>query len=115
MHGSYSNILPAHPAEKGDTMTIRLVLSITAAPGKGSELAQAYKSRCAEIMQEPGCEQFEVFQSVVNPDKLTLLERWTDQAALDAHAKLNSTRPSLPEELRVGRPEREDYQYNRTR
>jgi hypothetical protein len=35
-----------------------------------------------EIMKEPGCEQFEVFQSVVNSDKLTLLERWPDQAAL---------------------------------
>jgi quinol monooxygenase YgiN len=66
-------------------------------------------------MKEPGCEQFEVFQSVVNPDKLAILERWTDQAALDAHAKLNTTRPSLPAELRLGPTEREDYVYNRTR
>jgi quinol monooxygenase YgiN len=67
-------------------------------------------------MKEPGCEQFEVFQSVVNADKLALLERWTDQAALDAHAKLNATRAPLPPELRAeGRPEREDYVYNRTR
>jgi hypothetical protein len=50
----------------------------------------------------------------MNPDKLALLERWTDQAALDAHAKLNSTRPSLRPELRVGSGEREDYEYNRT-
>ena len=97
-------------------MAIRLVVTITAAPGKGSELAQAYRARCAEVMKEPGCEQFEVFQSVVNPDKLALLERWTDKAALDVHAQLNSTRPPLPSELRAGgRPEREDYEYNRTR
>ena len=97
-------------------MAIRLVVTITAAPGKGSELAQAYRTRCAEVMKEPGCEQFEVFQSVVNPDKLALLELWTDKAALDVHAKLNSTRPSLSPELRApGRPEREDYEYNRTR
>jgi len=96
-------------------MAIRLVLTITAAPGKGAELAQAYKPRCAEIMKEPGCEQFEVFQSVVDSDKLALLERWTDQASLDAHAQLNNVRPPLPAELRAGRPEREDYQYNRTR
>jgi quinol monooxygenase YgiN len=51
----------------------------------------------------------------VNPDKLALLERWSDQAALDTHAKLNSTRPALRPELRVGTGEREDYQYNRTR
>jgi quinol monooxygenase YgiN len=39
-------------------------------------------------MKEPGCEQFEMFRSVVDPDKLAILERWTDQAALDAHARV---------------------------
>ena len=96
-------------------MAIRLIVTITAAPGKGSELGQAYKGRCAEVMKDPGCEQFEVFQSVVNPDKLALIERWTDQAALDAHARLQSTRPPLKPELRAGPTEREDYTYNRTR
>jgi quinol monooxygenase YgiN len=96
-------------------MAVRLIVTITAAPGKGSELARLYKDRCADVMKEPGCEQFEVFQSAVNPDKLTLLERWQDQAALDVHAKANATRPPLPAELRVGTTEREDYTYNRTR
>jgi len=96
-------------------MAIRLVIKITAAPGKGSDLAKLYKPRCEDIMKEPGCEQFEVFQSVVNPDNLVILERWTDQAALDVHAKANATRPSLPAELRAGTTEREDYTYNRTR
>jgi quinol monooxygenase YgiN len=96
-------------------MAIRLVLTITAAPGKGSELAQGYRARCVEVMEEPGCEQFEVFQSVVNPEKLVILERWTDRASLDAHAKLNTTRPPLLPELRAGGIEREDYEYNRTR
>ncbi len=96
-------------------MSVRLVVTITAAPGKGTELAQVYKARCADVMNEPGCEQFEIFQSAVNPDRLTLLERWTDQAALDVHAKVNATRAPLPDGLRVGSGEREDYQYNRTR
>jgi quinol monooxygenase YgiN len=96
-------------------MSVRLVVTITAAPGKGTELAQIYKARCADVMKEPGCEQFEIFQSAVNPDRLTLLERWTDQAALDVHATVNATRAPLPEGLRVGTGEREDYQYNRTR
>jgi quinol monooxygenase YgiN len=96
-------------------MSVRLVVTLTAAPGKGSELARVFRDRCAEVMQEPGCEQFEVFQSVLDPDKLTLLELWTDQAALDVHAKVNTTRPPLPDGLRVGTGEREDYQYNRTR
>ena len=96
-------------------MSIRLVVTINAAPGKGAELAQAYRGRCAEVMKERGCEQFEVFQSVVDPDKLALLERWSDQAALDVHAKVNTTRPPLPAGLRAGNGEREDYEYKRTR
>jgi quinol monooxygenase YgiN len=66
-------------------------------------------------MKQRGCEQFELFQSVVNPDKLAILERWTDQAALDAHARLQSARAPLKAELRAGNTEREDYAYNRTR
>jgi quinol monooxygenase YgiN len=96
-------------------MAIRLVITIMAAPGKGSDLAQAFKSRCAEVMQEPGCEQFEVFRSAVNPDKLVLLEHWTDQAALDVHGEANKARPPLPRELFAGSSEREDYTYQRTR
>ena len=96
-------------------MPVRLVVTITAAPGKGSELAQALRTRCTEVMQEPGCEQFEVFQSVLDPDRLTLLELWTDQAALDVHAEANKTRAPLPPGLRAGDGEREDYEYNRTR
>jgi len=96
-------------------MAIRLIVTITAAPGKGTELVRAYQARCPQIMQEPGCEQFEVFQSVLDPDRLTLLERWADPAALDAHAKVNQTRPPLPPGLRVGAGEREDYEYARSR
>ena len=96
-------------------MAIRLVVTITAVSGKGSELAQGYRTRCAEVMEEPGCEQFEVFQSVVNPDKLLLVERWADQAALDVHAEVNRTRPPILPELREGTAAREDYTYNRTR
>jgi quinol monooxygenase YgiN len=72
-------------------------------------------TRCEVSRQDAGCEQFEVFQSVSDPDKLVLLELWKDQAALDAHAKLQAQRPPLPEGLRLGAGEREDYTYNRTR
>lgn len=96
-------------------MPLRLVVTITAAPGKGSELAQIYRGRCQEAASEPGCEQYEVFQSAVDPDKLVLLERWTDQASLDLHAKVQAARPPLPPGLRAGSGEREDYTYHRTR
>ena len=96
-------------------MSIRLVVTINAAPGKGSELALKFRARCLNVIKEPGCEQFEVFQSVLNPDKLVLLERWADQVALDVHTRLNNTLPPFFPELRVGGGEREDYEYKRTR
>ena len=78
-------------------MAVRLVVTFHAASGKGAELAQAMKARCEVSRQDAGCEQFEVFQSVADPEKLVLLELWKDQAALDAHAKLQAQRPPLPE------------------
>ena len=96
-------------------MSIRLMVTITAVPGKGAELAAQYRGRCVDVMREPGCEQFEVFQSVLDPDRLVLLERWRDAAALAEHAKVNEARAPLPPGLRQGSGEREDYTYNRTR
>jgi len=89
-------------------MAVRLVVTFHATPGKGAELAQAMKARCEVSRQDAGCEQFEVFQSIFDPDTLVLLELWKDKAALDAHAKLQAQRPPLPEGLRLGAGERED-------
>lgn len=38
-------------------MPVRLAVTIHAEPGRGAALAEAFKARCAEVMQEPGCEQ----------------------------------------------------------
>lgn len=86
--------------------------------GRGADLAVAMAQRCREVQQEPGCQQFEVFQSALDPDNLVLLELWADQGALEAHARLNATRPPNPAiaALRADGPMvREDYAYNRTR
>src|SRR5262249_15264979 len=90
-----------HLFDRRMTMSVRLVVTIQAKPGEGGELAQAYRARCSEVAKEAGCEQFEVFQGAVDPDKLVLLERWADKAALAAHAELNRTRPPLRPELRA--------------
>jgi quinol monooxygenase YgiN len=108
-------MLLANPKTEEEAMSVRLVISIDAAPGKGAELLKAMKARCELSRSDAGCLQFEVFQSADSPDRLALLELWEDQAALDAHAKLQATRPSLPEGLRLGGGVREDYTYNKTR
>ena len=99
-------------------MPVRLVITTYAKPGKGAELAQVMADRCRAVQQEPGCQQFEVLQSVLDPDKLVVLELWDDQAALDVHAQVNAAHPPNPAlvALRADdtRP-REDYVYNRTR
>ena len=43
------------------------------------------------------------------------LHALTDEVALDAHARLNSTRPPLLPERRRGSGEREDDEYHRRR
>jgi quinol monooxygenase YgiN len=99
-------------------MPVRLVINLQARPGKGAELLKAMEQRCVEVRREPGCQQFEVFQSGNNPDNLCLLELWADQAALDVHAGVNASRPpnAAMAELRADGPgSREDYEYNRTR
>jgi quinol monooxygenase YgiN len=93
-------------------MPVRLVITLNAAPGKGAEFADALRRRCEEVMTERGCLQFEVFRSALDPDKLTLLELWEDDAALAAHAKMNTTRAPLPAGLRGEGGSREDYDYN---
>jgi len=93
-------------------MPVRLIITINAAPGKGAEFAEAMRGRCQEVMTEPGCQQFEVFRSALDPDKLTLLELWEDEAALEAHSRMNATRAPLPAGLRGVGGGREDYVYN---
>jgi quinol monooxygenase YgiN len=97
-------------------MAVRLIISLTAAPGRGAEFAATFKTRCEEVASEPGCLQFEVFQSALDPDRFTLLELWEDDAALAAHAEVNKTRTPLPPGLMApGGAGREDYVYAKTR
>ena len=96
---------------KGSTVPVRLVITVQAQPGKGDELAQAMKDYCLGASREPGCEQFELFHSAHEPDKLVVLELWADQAVLDAHAQRNAANPpSIPPGLRAS-GSREDYHF----
>lgn len=96
-------------------MELRLVVTIAAVQGKGLELAQVFSRRAVDTRKEDGCIQFEPFISADDPDRVVILERWRDQAALDAHVQLLKTHyPPLAPELRAGM-EREDYGYNRTK
>ncbi len=80
-------------------MAIRILVPMQALPGKGPDLAKLRAARHAEVRKDPGCEQFDLYQNIEDPDQLLLVERWTDQASLDAHYALN--RPQVGTELRA--------------
>jgi quinol monooxygenase YgiN len=73
-------------------MAIRHVVTIQVAPGKTADFASAFKALQAIAQQEEGCEQYELFQSLDDPDKVVLLERWASQELLDKHMAAERTR-----------------------
>ena len=91
-------------------MAVRVIVNIKALPGKGTELARLRAPGQAEVRKEPGCEQFDLFQNTENPDQLLLVERWTDQASLDAHAERNRGRTPVGADLRAGPGKAEHYE-----
>jgi quinol monooxygenase YgiN len=66
-------------------MAIRHVVTIQVAPGKAAEFADVFKTLQLIVLREQGCEQYELFRSVDDPEKVVLLERWTSPELLDRH------------------------------
>lgn len=56
-------------------------------PHDVAEIKELLKEQRRLSLQEPGCERFEVYHSTANPQVFILIERWSDQAALDEHRK----------------------------
>ena len=66
-------------------MAIRHVVTIEVAPGKAAEFATAFQTLRELAKQDEGCEQYELFQSLDDPDKVVLLERWASEDLLAKH------------------------------
>ena len=96
-------------------MALRLVVTMEAAPGKREELKAAFAAVCPSVREVPGCEQYEVFQSIENPDRLVMIERWTSREALRTHgspreAELVRELSLDLDSLRAGPPQIEQYE-----
>jgi quinol monooxygenase YgiN len=61
-----------------------LVAIVTPKPGKLDEVAALFASIIPEVHGEPGCELYALHR---NADKLVMIEKWTDGAAMAVHAK----------------------------
>jgi quinol monooxygenase YgiN len=55
------------------------------APGEIDKFAEAARIMVEATHQEKGCLHYSFARDMANPDILRIAERWTDDAALDAH------------------------------
>lgn len=80
---------------------VRLVIPMLARTGQASAYLAAWAPRFAEVNAEPGCLQYELFQSAADPERLCLLEHWATREAFDAHYRLERTKtdPEHPKQL----------------
>ena len=90
-------------------MTVRLIVNMEAAAGKREELAAAFASLCPSVQEEPGCQQYELYQSTERPDHFALMERWSDQDALTVHGQRLRERGVDLASLRAGPSQVERY------
>ncbi|MFI5896955.1 putative quinol monooxygenase [Actinoplanes sp. NPDC051513] len=56
-------------------MTIRHIVTIQVAADQTASFATAFKALQAVVLQEDGCEQYELFQSQDDPDKMGSCDR----------------------------------------
>ena len=75
-------------------MAIRHIVTVQVAAGKAADFASAFAVLQAIAQREDGCEQYELFQSYDDSDKVVILERWASRGALDKHMQAESTRNS---------------------
>jgi quinol monooxygenase YgiN len=72
-------------------MAIRHIVTIQVAAGRADEFTAVFRALQAIAHREQGCEQYELFQSVDEPEKVVMLERWTSQELLDRHMEAERT------------------------
>jgi quinol monooxygenase YgiN len=91
-------------------MPVRLVVTFNVLPGRADDFIAAWPDRIAEVRQEPGCEQYELFRSAERSDVVVLLELWSSPATLQAHAELNRQRTPIGRDLLNGQAKLERFE-----
>jgi quinol monooxygenase YgiN len=67
---------------------IYVLATMTAVPGKAAELIKGARAAIDATRKEDGCISYDYVQDTENPDILTVVERWTSRAALEAHLQM---------------------------
>jgi len=66
---------------------IYLIATLKIKPGSLPAIEQAVAPCIEATRKEKGCISYDLFQSTTDPETLTFVERWENQAAVDAHFK----------------------------
>lgn len=64
---------------------LNVVATIPAKPENADEVRAAVDALVTATRQESGCLAYAAYESAAVPGTFVTVERWTDQAALDAH------------------------------
>lgn len=64
---------------------IYLVATLKIKPGSLPDFIDAAKLCIQETRKEPGCISYDMHQSMTDENTLVFVERWENQAAVDAH------------------------------
>lgn len=69
-------------------MSKRLTVLFNAKEGEGDNFQSTFSAAAAKVKAEDkGCEMYDLYRSVENPNSFVLVESWASQEDLDAHGK----------------------------
>jgi quinol monooxygenase YgiN len=66
-------------------MSLSIIASIVAQPGQREIVLKALTAMLAPTRAEQGCRQYDLHLDRIDPNRMVMIERWDDSAALDAH------------------------------
>lgn len=72
-------------------MTLTIFARFHARPGQAEAVAAAIAQVAPPTRAEPACLGIETYRSIQDPDLFHIHSRWTDEAAFEAHARLDHT------------------------
>jgi quinol monooxygenase YgiN len=95
-------------------MAIRQVVTFRIKPGRAAAFMEGFAPIIEKVRAEQGCEQYDLFAKVGDPNTMIMIERWHDLTALEAALVHNYKGPNEPGshfiENLAGPPTRERFE-----
>ena len=76
---------------------IKVVARSIAHPEHLEKIIELSKLLVDSSLLEPGCIDYGLFQDINDPNTLTMLETWVNQASLEAHKTSNHVKEIVPQ------------------